>query len=74
VLDGVLERVALDLLGQRELGLAVDVDRQQRVRGPQRQQRPGQARGVREQQRRGGRAVRLGVVARPPADLLDRRV
>ena len=39
VLDGVLDRVALNLLRQRELGRAVHVDRQQGVRGAQRQQR-----------------------------------
>ena len=38
VLDGVLDRVALDLLRQRELGRAVDLDGQQGVGGTQRQQ------------------------------------
>src|SRR5918995_4392282 len=39
VFDRVLDRVALDLLGQRELRLAIDVDRQQRVRCTEREQR-----------------------------------
>ena len=38
VLDGVLDRVALDLLGQRQLRVAVDVDREQGVGRTQREQ------------------------------------